>query len=81
MFKLLKGGLCYLPDGAAKMDILVAYDRICEVKPDISADKLWDAEIIDCNDCMAYAGPNRSACSHYRRRRGAGPISRILKSR
>ena len=27
-------------DGAAKMDILVAYDRICEVKPDISADKL-----------------------------------------
>jgi beta-aspartyl-dipeptidase (metallo-type) len=56
VFKLLKGGLCYLPDGAAKMDILVAYDRICEVKPDISADKLWDAEIIDCNDCMVMPG-------------------------
>lgn len=56
MFKLLKGGCCYLPDGAAKMDILVVYDRICEVKPYISADKLWDAEIIDCNDCMVMPG-------------------------
>lgn len=56
MFKLLKNGHCYLPQEVRKMDMLVAHDRICDVKPDIAAEKLWDVEIIDCRDCLVMPG-------------------------
>lgn len=56
MFKLLKSGHCLAPEDVGTKDILVAYDRICDIKDAISADKLWDVEVIDCRNCWVCPG-------------------------
>lgn len=56
VFKLLKNGQCFLPEELQNTDILVAYDRICAVQNDILPDRLWDVEVIDCQDCIVCPG-------------------------
>lgn len=56
MFKLLKKGHCFNPDDVGIKDILVAYDKICDVKNEIFQDKLWDVEVIDCRGCLVCPG-------------------------
>ncbi|HBQ87246.1 MAG TPA: beta-aspartyl-peptidase [Syntrophomonas sp.] len=56
MFKLLKNGYCFAPDHAGIQDILIAYDRICDIKDEIRPENLWDVEVIDCRDCLVCPG-------------------------
>ncbi|HWP97366.1 MAG TPA: beta-aspartyl-peptidase [Syntrophomonadaceae bacterium] len=56
MFKLLKDGRCFVPDDMGKKDILVAYDKICDIKNEILPENLWDVEMIDCQDCFICPG-------------------------
>ncbi|MEA4924480.1 MAG: beta-aspartyl-peptidase [Syntrophomonadaceae bacterium] len=56
MFKLLKKGHCFIPDDTGIKDILIAYDKICEVKDEVPADKLWEVEVIDCQECLVCPG-------------------------
>lgn len=56
MFILLKNGHCFTPDDVGVKDILVVYDKICLIKEEISAEKLWDVEVIDCRDCLVCPG-------------------------
>jgi beta-aspartyl-dipeptidase (metallo-type) len=48
VFKLLKGGCCFSPAYLGKKDILTAYGKICRIESSISAEALWDVEVIDC---------------------------------
>jgi len=56
VFKLLKNGHCFTPDDIGTKDILVAYDRICDIKDEILPENLWDVEVIDCSDCLVCPG-------------------------
>jgi len=56
MFTLLKNGHCFMPEDVGRKDILIAYDKICEIKDEISSAKLWDMEEIDCQDCLICPG-------------------------
>lgn len=56
MFKLLKNGHCYQPDDVGIKDILVAYDKICDIKDEILLENPWDVEVIDCRDCLVCPG-------------------------
>lgn len=56
MFKLLKGGYCYIPEGIGIKDILIAYDRICRVEDHISGEGLWDVEVLDCTGKLICPG-------------------------
>ncbi len=56
MFKLLKSGHCFTPDDVGVQDILVAYDKICDIKDEIKSEHLWDVEVIDCHDCLVCPG-------------------------
>jgi len=49
LFKLLKGGKCFLPENAGKKDILIVYDRICRIEENIPENSVWEVEIIDCS--------------------------------
>jgi beta-aspartyl-dipeptidase (metallo-type) len=77
MFKLLKNGHCYIPDNIGTKDILIAYDKICAVENEISAQNLWDIEVIDCQHCFVCPG---IVDQHVHITGGGGeegPISRI----
>ncbi|OEH86401.1 beta-aspartyl-peptidase [Desulfuribacillus stibiiarsenatis] len=56
MFLLLKGGECYIPESIGKKDILIAVGKVYRVEDEISKDKLWDVEIIDCSDKIIIPG-------------------------
>lgn len=56
MFTLLKNGHCFMPEDVGRKDILIAYDKICEIKDEISSAKLWDMEEIDCQECLICPG-------------------------
>jgi len=56
VFKLLKNGHCYQPDDVGIKDILVAYDKICDIKDEILLENPWDVEVIDCRDCLVCPG-------------------------
>ncbi|WP_153014652.1 beta-aspartyl-peptidase [Syntrophomonas wolfei] len=56
MFKLLKNGHCFAPDDMGIKDILLAYDKICDIKDKILPADLWDVEVIDCQDCLVCPG-------------------------
>lgn len=56
MFKLLKNGHCFVPDDIGTKDILVVYDKICDIKDKISSENLWDVEVIDCQNCLVCPG-------------------------
>ncbi len=56
MFKLLKNGHCFAPDDMGIKDILIAFDRICDIKNDISPIGYGDMEVIDCKDCIICPG-------------------------
>lgn len=56
MFTLLKKGHCFMPEDVGRKDILIAYDKICDIKDEISAANLWDVEEIDCRDCLVCPG-------------------------
>ena len=77
MFKLLKNGHCFLPEDVGIKDILVAYDKICIIEDNITPDKLWDVEVIDCSHCFVCPG---IVDQHVHITGGGGeqgPISRI----
>jgi len=48
VFKLLKNGHCFTPEDVGKKDILIAYGTICKISDRISAENLWDIEILEC---------------------------------
>jgi beta-aspartyl-dipeptidase (metallo-type) len=56
MFTLLKKGHCFVPEDVGRKDVLIAYDKICEIKDEISAANLWDVEEIDCRGCVVCPG-------------------------
>ncbi|MBP1762750.1 MAG: isoaspartyl dipeptidase [Firmicutes bacterium] len=56
MFTLLKKGHCFIPENVGRKDILIAYDKICDIKDEISAANLWDVVEIDCQDCLVCPG-------------------------
>lgn len=56
MFTLLKNGHCYMPEDVGRKDVLIAYDKICDIKDEISLARLWDVEEIDCQDCLVCPG-------------------------
>ena len=56
MFKLLKSCECFTPDPIGRKDILIAFDKICKIEDSINVDKLWNVEVIDCNDKYAIPG-------------------------
>lgn len=56
MFKLLKNGHCFIPDDVGQKDILIVNDVIYAIKDKISLESTWDAEIIDCRNCMVCPG-------------------------
>ncbi|MDD4626945.1 MAG: beta-aspartyl-peptidase [Syntrophomonas sp.] len=56
MFKLLKNGHCFAPDDMGIKDILLAYNKICDIKDKILPADLWDVEVIDCQDCLVCPG-------------------------
>lgn len=56
MFKLLKNGHCFVPDDVGIKDILIANDKICDLKDKILYENLWDIEVIDCQDCLVCPG-------------------------
>lgn len=56
MFKLLKGGFCYVPENIGRKDILVAYGKVCRIEDEISPDGLWNLEIIDCSSRVVCPG-------------------------
>ncbi|MEN6462908.1 MAG: beta-aspartyl-peptidase [Syntrophomonas sp.] len=77
MFKLLKSGHCFMPEDIGTKDILVAYDKICVIEDEISAQNLWNVEVIDCRDCLVCPG---IVDQHVHITGGGGeegPISRI----
>ncbi|AFS77864.1 isoaspartyl dipeptidase IadA [Gottschalkia acidurici 9a] len=56
MFILLKSGECYTPESIGKKDILIAFDKIYKIEDEISKEKLWDTNIIDCTDKIIIPG-------------------------
>jgi beta-aspartyl-dipeptidase (metallo-type) len=56
MFKLLKDGHCFAPNDIGTKDILIAFDKICEIKDLIEPERFQNAEIIDCRDCLVCPG-------------------------
>ena len=56
MFKLLKNGHCLVPEDIGINDILIAWDKICGIKPNISPLNPWDTELIDCQGCFICPG-------------------------
>ena len=50
MFKLLKKGHCFVPDDIGIKDILIVNDKIGLIRNEISADLLWDIDLIDCQE-------------------------------
>jgi beta-aspartyl-dipeptidase (metallo-type) len=45
-----------MPDDIGIKDVLVAYDKICDVKDNILPPNLWDIEVIDCKHCIVCPG-------------------------
>jgi beta-aspartyl-dipeptidase (metallo-type) len=56
MFKLLKNGHCLVPEDIGINDILIAWDKICGIKSNISPLNPWDTELIDCQGCFICPG-------------------------
>ncbi|MEQ8201043.1 MAG: beta-aspartyl-peptidase [Syntrophomonadaceae bacterium] len=56
MFKILKGGHVYDPRDLGRKDILVVNGTIGGIRDEISAEHLWDAEVLDCRDCWVCPG-------------------------
>lgn len=56
MFKLLKKGHCFVPDDIGIKDILIVNDKIGLIRNEISADLLWDIDLIDCQECLVCPG-------------------------
>ncbi len=56
MLKLLKGGECYAPEYIGKKDVAVACDKIFKVEEHIPEERLYDAEIIDCEGMLVCPG-------------------------
>lgn len=56
MFKLLKDAECYSPEYQGRKDILLAFDKIVEISSVITADKLYQVDIIECKDKIACPG-------------------------
>lgn len=56
MFTLLKNGHCFTPDDVGTKDILVACDKICDVREKMISEYYWDIQIIDCQDCYVCPG-------------------------
>ncbi|MCX8130747.1 MAG: beta-aspartyl-peptidase [Clostridia bacterium] len=56
MFKLLKGGDCYIPEFIGKKDILIAGKTICKIEDNIPVDNLWDVEKFDCTGKIVCPG-------------------------
>ncbi|NLN88516.1 MAG: beta-aspartyl-peptidase [Syntrophomonadaceae bacterium] len=77
MFKILKGGHVYSPDDLGRKDVLVVNGTIGGIREEISAEHLWDTEVIDCRDCYVCPG---LVDQHVHITGGGGeqgPISRI----
>lgn len=56
MFKLLKGGHCFIPKDIGKKDVLVFFDKICTIESRISEKSLEELEVIDCHNCLVCPG-------------------------
>lgn len=56
MFKLLKNGHCLVPEDIGINDILIVWDKICGIRPNISPINTWNTELIDCQGCLICPG-------------------------
>ena len=56
MFKLLKNGHCLVPEDIGINDIIIAWNKICGFKPNISPLNPWDTELIDYQGCFICPG-------------------------
>jgi len=56
VFKLLKKGYCFNPADLGQKDILVVFDKICQVEDDIDPKAFREVEVIDCTDCIVCPG-------------------------
>lgn len=56
VFKLLKNVECYAPEYLGRQDILVAFDKIAQIMPNISKGYLPNLEVIECEGKIACPG-------------------------
>ncbi|MGI6712156.1 MAG: beta-aspartyl-peptidase [Bacillota bacterium] len=56
MFKLLKGGHCFIPKDIGIRDVLIFFDKICTIESQISEKSLAELEVIDCHNCLVCPG-------------------------
>lgn len=56
MFQLYKNVKCYAPDYMGRQDILVAFDKIARIMPDISAESLPALTVTECDGKIACPG-------------------------
>lgn len=56
VFQLYKNVECYAPEYMGRQDILVAFDKIARIQPDISPESLPDLTVTECNGKIACPG-------------------------